>query len=73
LEIKDTGCGLGQAEPGRLFDAFYSTKPDGMGVGLSLCKSIAEAHHMQLGFTHNETQPGMTFHVTLPAAAAPAP
>jgi PAS domain S-box-containing protein len=71
LEIKDTGCGLGQADPARLFDAFYSTKPEGMGVGLSLCKSIAEAHQMHLGFTPNENQRGMTFHVTLPAMAAP--
>jgi PAS domain S-box-containing protein len=73
LAIKDSGCGLGAADPNRLFDAFYSTKPDGMGMGLSLCKSIAEAHNMQLGFAPNEDQPGTIFHVTLPPAAARMP
>jgi C4-dicarboxylate-specific signal transduction histidine kinase len=68
LVIKDSGCGLGDADPARIFDAFYSTKPDGMGMGLSLCKSIAEAHNMQLGFAVNDGEPGLTFHVTLPPA-----
>jgi signal transduction histidine kinase len=53
-----------------LFDAFYSTKPDGMGMGLSLCKSIAEAHQMHITFTQNDDQPGMTFHVALPLPTA---
>jgi PAS domain S-box-containing protein len=69
LMIKDSGVGLAEADELRLFDAFYSTKPDGMGMGLSLCKSIAEAHHMQIGFTANTDQPGMTFQVALPAQA----
>jgi PAS domain S-box-containing protein len=69
LTIEDSGCGLGAADPTRIFDAFYSTKPDGMGMGLSLCKSIAEAHNMQLGFASNRDGPGTTFYVTLPPAA----
>jgi PAS domain S-box-containing protein len=69
LTIEDSGCGLGAADPARIFDAFYSTKPDGMGMGLSLCKSIAEAHNMQLGFASNRDGPGTTFYVTLPPAA----
>jgi PAS domain S-box-containing protein len=69
LAIKDSGIGLAEADDLRLFDAFYSTKPDGMGMGLSLCKSIADAHHMQLGFATNHDQSGMTFHVAMPAQA----
>jgi C4-dicarboxylate-specific signal transduction histidine kinase len=65
LQIKDAGGGLAGAEAARLFDAFYSTKPDGMGMGLSLCKSIAEAHQMQISFAPNEDQPGMTFSIEL--------
>ncbi len=68
LAIKDSGCGIAPADQARVFDAFFSTKPDGMGMGLSLCKSIAEAHGMQVGFAANEDQRGVTFHVTLPAA-----
>jgi two-component system sensor histidine kinase DctS len=73
LTVRDSGCGLGAADPARLFDAFYSTKPEGMGMGLSLCKSIADAHNMQLAFAPNDGQPGTTFHLTLPPAAAVLP
>ena len=73
LTIRDSGCGLSEADPARLFDAFYSTKPDGMGMGLSLCKSIADAHNMHLSFAPNDGQPGMTFFVALPPAAARMP
>jgi C4-dicarboxylate-specific signal transduction histidine kinase len=69
LAVKDSGCGIAAADQSRVFDAFYSTKPDGMGMGLSLCKSIAEAHGMQIGFTANDDQRGTTFCVTFPAAA----
>ncbi len=71
LAIKDSGAGLAGADESRLFEAFYSTKPDGMGMGLSLCKSIAEAHHMKIGFAANDDQRGMTFHIALPAMATP--
>jgi PAS domain S-box-containing protein len=68
LAIKDSGCGVAPEIQSRVFDAFVSTKPDGMGMGLSLCKSIADAHGMQIGFSANEDGRGVTFHVTLPAA-----
>jgi signal transduction histidine kinase len=73
LEVTDTGCGVGESDGMRIFDAFYSTKADGMGMGLSLCKSIAEAHNMQIGFTSNEDQPGTTFYVNMSALAAREP
>ncbi|HYO24920.1 MAG TPA: PAS domain S-box protein, partial [Lacipirellulaceae bacterium] len=67
MGVKDSGVGLGDADAARIFDAFYSTKADGMGMGLSLCKSIAEAHRMHLGFEVNQDQRGLTFHIELPA------
>ncbi|QWW70513.1 PAS domain-containing protein [Rhizobium sp. WYJ-E13] len=44
LTVSDTGCGLATLETDRLFDAFRTTKPDGMGIGLSVSRSIVEAH-----------------------------
>ncbi|MBW9055352.1 hypothetical protein JNB85_23375 [Rhizobium mesosinicum] len=44
LTVADTGCGLATLETDRLFDAFHTTKPDGMGIGLSVSRSIVEAH-----------------------------
>lgn len=46
--ITDQGPGLPEETLGQLFDAFYSTKRDGMGIGLNLCRSIIETHHGQL-------------------------
>lgn len=65
LVVKDSGCGLAHADPQRMFEAFYSTKPEGMGMGLSLSKSIAEAHGAKLWFEASENQPGMAFHLAL--------
>lgn len=42
--VQDTGKGLAPEVMARLYEAFYSTKPDGMGIGLSLCRSIVESH-----------------------------
>jgi C4-dicarboxylate-specific signal transduction histidine kinase len=44
LTVKDTGCGLENAEVERLFDPFYTTKADGMGIGLNVSRTIVEAH-----------------------------
>lgn len=45
LKVADSGFGITAADYPLLFDAFYSTKAEGMGMGLSICRSIAEAHH----------------------------
>jgi PAS domain S-box-containing protein len=71
LIVKDSGIGLAGADGARLFDAFYSTKAEGMGMGLSLCKSIAEAHHMQISFAGDAGCRGMTFHVDFPHPEPP--
>jgi PAS domain S-box-containing protein len=65
LTIKDTGVGFGQEAPDRLFQAFYTTKNDGMGIGLSVSRSIIEAHHGRLSATVNNG-PGATFSFTIP-------
>jgi C4-dicarboxylate-specific signal transduction histidine kinase len=44
MSYRDSGCGIGSVDANRLFDAFFTTKQRGMGMGLSLCKTIAEAH-----------------------------
>jgi signal transduction histidine kinase len=44
FSVQDTGKGLAPEVQARLYEAFYSTKADGMGIGLSLCRSIVESH-----------------------------
>ncbi|RIK78258.1 MAG: hypothetical protein DCC67_11755 [Planctomycetota bacterium] len=70
VRIRDSGSGLRDADAHRLFDAFYTTKKEGMGMGLSLCKSIAEAHNADLRFEVNEGGAGLTFVLTIPTTGA---
>jgi signal transduction histidine kinase len=44
VAVEDTGTGLDPATTDRIFDPFFTTKPSGMGVGLSICRSIIDAH-----------------------------
>lgn len=67
VSVEDSGPGMDPASIGNIFDAFFSTKPDGLGVGLSICRSIVEAHHGQLSVKQAEPH-GAIFQVTLPAA-----
>jgi len=55
-----------------LFTAFYSTKKEGLGMGLSICRSIIEAHGGRIAFAANPDH-GMKFTVKLPALKEPAP
>ena len=66
LAVSDSGPGISASEEERLYDAFFSTKEQGMGMGLSLCKSIAEAHHGKLWFERHTVEPGVTFHFVAP-------
>jgi PAS domain S-box-containing protein len=66
VAVSDTGPGLPQANPERIFDAFYTTKASGLGMGLSICRSIVEAHGGRLWATPNQPH-GTVFSMTLPA------
>jgi len=65
IAVRDWGPGLKPESLDRLFDAFYTTKPDGMGMGLSICRSIIEAHGGRVWATANVPQ-GAVFQFTLP-------
>jgi PAS domain S-box-containing protein len=68
VTVQDSGPGLDAANLDRLFEAFYTTKPGGMGMGLSICRSIIEAHGGRLWATANESR-GATFQFNLPEKA----
>ncbi|MHC2434543.1 PAS domain-containing sensor histidine kinase [Bradyrhizobium sp. USDA 4451] len=65
VAVTDCGVGIAAENVERLFDAFYSTKASGMGMGLSICRSIVEAHRGRLSATGNSNR-GATFQFTLP-------
>jgi PAS domain S-box-containing protein len=65
LTVQDAGVGFDPETAGRLFDAFYTTKDEGMGIGLSVSRSIIESHHGRLWAAPNEG-PGATFSFSVP-------
>jgi C4-dicarboxylate-specific signal transduction histidine kinase len=65
VTISDSGPGLPQINPKRIFDAFFTTKASGLGMGLSICRSIVEAHGGRLWATRNQPR-GAVFCMTLP-------
>ena len=65
VSLRDTGPGLDPASLEHLFDAFYTTKSSGLGMGLSICRSIIEAHGGRIWAAANEPC-GAAFHFTLP-------
>ena len=66
VAVRDTGPGLSPQSLSRLFEPFYTTKPEGMGLGLSICRSIIEAHGGRLWAIPCEPQ-GALFQFTIPA------
>jgi len=68
LSVRDAGIGFAAQAPDRLFQAFYSTKDGGMGIGLSVSRSIIENHQGRLWATANDGQPGVTFFFSIPTA-----
>jgi signal transduction histidine kinase/integral membrane sensor domain MASE1 len=69
LSVSDTGTGLDDGAAVRIFEPFYTTKPSGMGMGLSIARSIVEAHGGRI-WGRNNAGPGATFMLTLPPAVA---
>ena len=72
LLVQDSGVGFTPEDADRMFESFYTTKPDGMGVGLSVSRSIIEANHGRLWAMPNEG-PGATFAFSIPCEKAPDP
>ena len=70
VEVRDTGPGLEPDGADRVFEAFYTTKPEGVGIGLSISRSIVEAHGGRLWANPN-TPYGAIFRLSLPVAGAP--
>ena len=65
VAVSDSGPGLPQASLARIFEPFYTTKSSGLGMGLSICRSIVEAHGGRLWATPNEPR-GAVFSMMLP-------
>ena len=67
IEVRDDGVGIDPKNMHQLFNAFFTTKPNGMGMGLSICRSIIEAHGGRIWASSN-AGPGATFAFTVPPA-----
>jgi signal transduction histidine kinase len=65
VAVEDSGIGIEPENVDRLFNAFFTTKPDGLGIGLSICRSIIEQHDGRIWATRNAGT-GSTFQFTLP-------
>lgn len=70
LAVEDSGPGFDSDSAGKLFSAFFTTKSSGMGMGLSICRSIVEAAGGRIWATRNDGA-GATFHVSLPPSTSP--
>jgi signal transduction histidine kinase len=67
VEVQDAGSGFDETDVNRLFQPLYTTKAQGLGMGLAIVRTIVEAHGGRLGAVNNE-RGGATFHFTVPVA-----
>jgi signal transduction histidine kinase len=72
LIVSDTGTGIDAKSVERVFDAFYTTKPNGMGMGLAICRTIVEAHGGTLSVSPNVPH-GSAFRLSLPGTETAPP
>jgi PAS domain S-box-containing protein len=70
VTVRDAGVGLDRQNMDKLFDAFYTTKRDGMGMGLSISRSIVERHHGRI-WAERHAGPGATFSFSIPVEPIP--
>ena len=66
VEVRDTGVGIDAQAAGRLFDAFYTTKPQGMGMGLAICRSIIDSHEGRIWAENAADGRGAVFRFRVP-------
>src|SRR5262249_2839539 len=69
LAVRDTGPGIAPEKVDEIFDAFVTTKPQGMGLGLAICRTIIERHGGKISAGPNGEQQGAVFQLTLPVSA----
>lgn len=67
VTVSDCGCGIEKETEKKLFDSFFTTRETGLGMGLSICRTIVSANNGRLWFTRNSDK-GVTFRFTLPVA-----
>jgi len=73
IEVADSGSGIAAGQLESIFNPFVTSKPEGLGMGLSICRSIVESHRGTIRAANNPGGRGATISITLPAAPAPAP
>jgi two-component system sensor histidine kinase DctS len=69
--VADNGPGVPDDQREHIFNAFFSTKDGGMGMGLAICRSIVEAHHGRIGLSRDPELGGARFAVCLPLHTPP--
>jgi signal transduction histidine kinase len=65
VEVRDSGTGIAQKDLDQIFEPLYTTKSEGLGMGLAIARTIVDAHGGRLGVTNNGDG-GATFHFSLP-------
>jgi signal transduction histidine kinase len=71
VSIEDTGTGISAPDRERIFNPLFTTKSQGMGMGLSICRSIIENHDGGIWVTAGAANKGTVFHFELPVAEKP--